>query len=53
MGASPLKFDPDVARRIRLVGLDVDGVLTDGMIYVGKTGGADVELKRLDRKSVV
>ncbi|MGH7678146.1 MAG: KdsC family phosphatase [Gemmatimonadaceae bacterium] len=26
---------PEVARRIKLVGLDVDGVLTDGGIYLG------------------
>jgi 3-deoxy-D-manno-octulosonate 8-phosphate phosphatase (KDO 8-P phosphatase) len=40
---------PDVARRIRLVILDVDGVLTDGGIYVGATkDGTPVELKRFD-----
>ena len=37
-----------VARRIRLVGLDVDGVLTDGGIYLGDVGGRRVELKRYD-----
>ena len=37
------------ARRIRLVVLDVDGVLTDGGLYVGATrGGEAVELKRFD-----
>jgi 3-deoxy-D-manno-octulosonate 8-phosphate phosphatase (KDO 8-P phosphatase) len=36
------------ARRIRLVGLDVDGVLTDGGVYLGDAGGARVELKRYD-----
>lgn len=37
-----------LARRIRLIGLDVDGVLTDGGVYIGQSGGADhpVELKR-------
>jgi 3-deoxy-D-manno-octulosonate 8-phosphate phosphatase (KDO 8-P phosphatase) len=40
---------PDVARRIRLVILDVDGVLTDGGIYVGAIqDGTPVELKRFD-----
>jgi 3-deoxy-D-manno-octulosonate 8-phosphate phosphatase (KDO 8-P phosphatase) len=40
---------PELARRIRLVGLDVDGVLTDGGIYLGATdGGERVELKRFD-----
>lgn len=40
---------PEVARRIRLVILDVDGVLTDGAIYVGALpGGESLELKRFD-----
>jgi hypothetical protein len=38
----------DVARRIRLVGLDVDGVLTDGGIYLGDVNGARMEFKRFD-----
>lgn len=41
-------IDPALARRIRVVGLDVDGVLTDGGIYLGDAGGASVELKRYD-----
>lgn len=42
-------IDRDVARRIRLVVLDVDGVLTDGGIYVGETAdGRPVELKRFE-----
>jgi len=39
-------LDAIVARRIRLVGLDVDGVLTDGGLYLGQAGGQRVELKR-------
>ena len=39
---------PEVARRIRLVGLDVDGVLTDGGIYLGSVADAPHELKRYD-----
>ena len=39
---------PEVARRIRLVGLDVDGVLTDGGIYLGSVGDASHEFKRYD-----
>jgi 3-deoxy-D-manno-octulosonate 8-phosphate phosphatase (KDO 8-P phosphatase) len=39
----------DVASRIRLVALDVDGVLTDGGIYLGATeAGATVEMKRFE-----
>ena len=41
-------IEPTVARRVRLVGLDVDGTLTDGGIYMGTAGGQSVELKRYD-----
>lgn len=39
---------PEVARRIRLVGLDVDGVLTDGGIYLGAVAETPHEFKRYD-----
>ena len=41
-------IDAALARRIRLVGLDVDGVMTDGGIYLGEAalGGGRLELKR-------
>ena len=39
----------ELARRIRLVVLDVDGVLTDNGVYIGETAsGERVELKRFD-----
>ena len=41
-------LDPTLARRIRLVGLDVDGVMTDGGIYLGDVGGEAMEFKRYD-----
>jgi 3-deoxy-D-manno-octulosonate 8-phosphate phosphatase (KDO 8-P phosphatase) len=41
-------IDSVLARRIRLVGLDVDGVLTDGGIYLGATDGSPLEFKRYD-----
>lgn len=41
-------IDPAAARRIRLVGIDVDGTLTDGGLYMGTSAGAPVELKRFD-----
>jgi 3-deoxy-D-manno-octulosonate 8-phosphate phosphatase (KDO 8-P phosphatase) len=41
-------MDTALARRIRLVGLDVDGVLTDGGIYLGDVGGERLEVKRYD-----
>lgn len=37
-----------LAKRIKLVGLDVDGVLTDGGIYLGDVGGTPQEFKRYD-----
>jgi 3-deoxy-D-manno-octulosonate 8-phosphate phosphatase (KDO 8-P phosphatase) len=41
-------IDPTVARAIRVVALDVDGVLTDGGIYLGDVAGARHEFKRYD-----
>lgn len=38
----------DRARAVRVVVLDVDGVLTDNGIYLGVAGGERVELKRFD-----
>jgi 3-deoxy-D-manno-octulosonate 8-phosphate phosphatase (KDO 8-P phosphatase) len=38
----------EAARRVRLIGLDVDGVLTDNGIFIGPVAGARVELKRFD-----
>ncbi len=52
----PLAIDPEVAAAVRLVLLDVDGVLTDNGVYIGATeadedrasAGARLELKRFD-----
>jgi len=41
-------LDHETARRVRLVGLDVDGVLTEGGIYLGDVDGARMEFKRFD-----
>jgi 3-deoxy-D-manno-octulosonate 8-phosphate phosphatase (KDO 8-P phosphatase) len=41
-------LDAALARRIRLVGLDVDGVLSDGGLYIGAIDGKRFELKRFD-----
>lgn len=45
---APPAIEPDQARRIRLVGFDVDGVLTDGGIYLGDVAGKRLEFKRYD-----
>jgi len=43
----PDPIDPDVAGGIRLVSLDVDGVMTDGGLWVERSGPGDVaELRR-------
>ncbi len=48
------RIDPALARRIRVIVFDVDGVLTDGGVYLGATRSADAdmgvpfELKRFD-----
>ena len=41
-------IDPSAAKRIRLLGLDVDGVMTDNAVYLGMIAGARVEFKRFD-----
>jgi 3-deoxy-D-manno-octulosonate 8-phosphate phosphatase (KDO 8-P phosphatase) len=41
-------IDPALARSIKLVGLDVDGVMTDGGIYLGDVDGKRFEMKRYD-----
>lgn len=45
----PEAIPAELARRIRMVAFDVDGVLTDGGIYLGATeSGEPVEMKRFD-----
>jgi 3-deoxy-D-manno-octulosonate 8-phosphate phosphatase (KDO 8-P phosphatase) len=39
---------PAAARKVRLLGLDVDGVLTDNGVYIGPVAGDRVELKRFN-----
>jgi 3-deoxy-D-manno-octulosonate 8-phosphate phosphatase (KDO 8-P phosphatase) len=43
-----LTLDPEAARRLGLLALDVDGVLTDNGIWIGPIAGERVELKRFD-----
>lgn len=46
---APARIPAEIARAIRLVVLDVDGVLTDGGVYMGEDAtGETVELKRFD-----
>src|SRR5271157_2688352 len=41
-------IEPAVAKRIRIIGFDVDGTMTDGGLYIGVAGGQNIELKRFD-----
>lgn len=43
-----MEIDAARAARIRIVALDVDGVLTDNGIWIGPIAGERVELKRFD-----
>jgi len=46
-------LQPIVAKRVRLVGLDVDGVMTDAGVYIGMSDGGIIELKRFDIQDTV
>lgn len=46
-------IDAALARRLKLVGFDVDGVLTDGGLFIGKIGDHAAELKRFDSQDGV
>lgn len=48
VGTSASSLDPAIARRVRLVCFDVDGVLTDGGVILGDAAGERVELKQYD-----
>ncbi len=49
MNGARTPLPEEVARRVKLVIFDVDGVLTDAAVYVGLTAaGEPVELKRFD-----
>lgn len=43
-----MTLDPTAAARVRLLGLDVDGVLTDNGVFIGPVGDGQTELKRFD-----
>ncbi len=41
-------FDAGIAKRIRLIGFDVDGVLTENDAWIGEINATRVEFKRFD-----
>lgn len=48
IGSLAPALDAALARQVRLVCFDVDGVLTDGGVILGDAAGARVELKQYD-----
>ena len=43
-----MTLDRAAAARVRLLGLDVDGVLTDNGVFIGPLAEGRIELKRFD-----
>jgi 3-deoxy-D-manno-octulosonate 8-phosphate phosphatase (KDO 8-P phosphatase) len=41
-------FDASIAKRIRLIGFDVDGVLTENDAWIGEIDAVRIEFKRFD-----
>lgn len=48
-----MTLNPDLAKRIRLVAFDVDGVMTDAGIYLGVAGSERCELKKFSTQDSV
>ncbi len=48
-----MTLNPDLAKRIRLVAFDVDGVMTDAGIYLGVAGPERCELKKFSTQDSV
>ncbi len=46
--SAPLVLDAETARRIKFVIFDVDGVMSDGGIYLGDVDGRRMEFKKYD-----
>src|SRR6185436_8561975 len=47
-GTRKPRLSAALAKQIELVGLDVDGVMTDGGIYLGDVAGKRIEMKRYE-----
>lgn len=48
-----MKLDPVLAKRIRLVAFDVDGVMTDAGVYMGMAGTERVEMKKFSTQDSI
>ena len=48
-----MTLDPELAKRIRLVAFDVDGVMTDAGVYMGVAGASRIEMKKFSTQDSV
>lgn len=48
-----MTLDPGLAKRIRLVAFDVDGVMTDAGVYLGVAGASRIEIKKFSTQDSV
>ena len=48
-----MTLDPGLAKRIRLVAFDVDGVMTDAGVYMGVAGASRIEMKKFSTQDSV
>lgn len=48
-----MTIDPELARRIRLVAFDLDGVMTDAGVYMGVAGTERIEMKKFSTQDSV
>ena len=48
-----MTLDPALAKRIRLVAFDVDGVMTDAGVFLGVAGSSRIEMKKFSTQDSV
>lgn len=48
-----MTLDPKLAKRIRLVAFDVDGVMTDAGVFMGVAGSSRIEMKKFSTQDSV
>ncbi len=48
-----MTLDPELAKRIRLVAFEVDGVMTDAGVYMGVAGANRIEMKKFSTQDSV
>ena len=51
--SKPVTLDPSLAKKIRVVAFDVDGVMTDAGVFIGMVGSERVEVKKFSTQDSV